>query len=92
VWGPNGAPARTTVALNLASELAFLGQTTVLVGADTYGGCIAQALFLLDEAPGLATATGRQTRAAWTLAPSARLAPEVWPGPRVLTGLPKAER
>ena len=35
VWGPAGAPGRTTIALNLASELAGLGQPTVLVDADT---------------------------------------------------------
>ena len=92
VWGPAGAPGRTTVALNLASELALLGQTTVLVDADTYGGCIAQALSLLDEAPGLAAATRSADQGSLDLAALARLAPEVSPGLRVLTGLPKAER
>ena len=92
VWGPAGAPGRTTVALNLASELALLGQATVLVDADTYGGCIAQALSLLDEAPGLAAATRSADQGSLDLAALARLAPEVSPGLRVLTGLPKAER
>ena len=55
--GSAGAPGRTTVAVNLAAELARLGQPTVLVDADTYGGCVAQSLSLLDEAPGLAAAT-----------------------------------
>ena len=92
VWGPAGAPGRTTVALNLASELAQLGQPTVLVDADTYGGCIAQALSLLDEAPGLAAATRSADQGSLDLAALARLAPEVSPGLRVLTGIPKAER
>lgn len=92
VWGPAGAPGRTTVALNLASELARLGQPTVLVDADTYGGCIAQALSLLDEAPGLAAATRSADQGSLDLAALARLAPEVSPGLRVLTGIPKAER
>jgi MinD-like ATPase involved in chromosome partitioning or flagellar assembly len=92
VWGPAGAPGRTTVALNLASELAGLGQPTVLVDADTYGGCIAQSLSLLDEAPGLAAATRSADQGSLDLAVLARLAPEVCPGLRVLTGIPKAER
>ena len=92
VWGPAGAPGRTTVALNLASELALLGQPTVLVDADTYGGCIAQSLSLLDEAPGLAAATRSADQGSLDLAALARLAPEVSAGLRVLTGIPKAER
>ena len=92
VWGPAGAPGRTTIALNLASELARLGQPTVLVDADTYGGCIAQSLSLLDEAPGLAAATRSADQGSLDLSVLARLAPEVCPGLRVLTGIPKAER
>jgi len=92
VWGPAGAPGRTVVALNLASELARLGLPTVLVDADTYGGCIAQSLSLLDEAPGLAAATRSADQGTLDLAALARLAPEVAPGLRVLTGIPKAER
>ena len=92
VWGPAGAPGRTVVALNLASELARLGQPTVLVDADTYGGCIAQSLSLLDEAPGLAAATRSADQGILDLAALARLAPEVSAGLRVLTGIPKAER
>ena len=92
VWGPAGAPGRTTVALNLASELARLGRPTVLVDADTYGGCIAQSLSLLDEAPGLAAATRSADQGNLDLVALARLAPEVSPGLRVLTGIPKAER
>ena len=92
VWGPAGAPGRTVVALNLASELARLGQPTVLVDADTYGGCIAQSLSLLDEAPGLAAATRSADQGTLDLAALARLAPELTAGFRVLTGIPKAER
>lgn len=92
VWGPAGAPGRTTVAVNLAAELAALGVPTVLVDADTYGGSIAQALSLLDEAPGLAAATRSADQGSLDLPALARLAPEVTRGLRVLTGIPKAER
>jgi MinD-like ATPase involved in chromosome partitioning or flagellar assembly len=91
VWGPTGAPGRTTVALNLAAELAALG-TTLLVDCDTYGSSIAQSLGLLDEAPGMAAATRAADQGSLDLAALARIAPEVTPGLRVLTGIPRAER
>lgn len=56
VWGPTGAPGRTTIAIGLAAELAARGHSVCLVDADTYGGTIAPALGLLDEAPGFAAA------------------------------------
>jgi MinD-like ATPase involved in chromosome partitioning or flagellar assembly len=56
VWGPAGAPGRTTTAVALASELAGAGHLVALVDADPYGGAVAPALGLLDEAPGFASA------------------------------------
>ncbi|GAA1059572.1 nucleotide-binding protein [Agromyces bracchium] len=56
VWGPSGAPGRTTTAVGIASELAAAGHLVALVDADPYGGAIAPALGLLDEAPGFASA------------------------------------
>lgn len=54
VWGPTGAPGRTTVAINVAAELAEFGNRVLLIDADTYGGAIAPLLGLVDEASGLA--------------------------------------
>ncbi len=56
VWGPAGAPGRSTVALNLAAEFAFRRQRTLLIDADPYGGAIAQMLGILDEVSGLLAA------------------------------------
>ncbi|MCK8608710.1 P-loop NTPase [Agromyces sp. C10] len=56
VWGPAGAPGRTTVAVNVAAELAAAGHRVALVDADPYGGAVAPILGLLDEAPGFASA------------------------------------
>ena len=56
VWGPAGAPGRTTIAINLVAELAASGHTAALVDADPYGGAVAPSLGLLDEAPGFASA------------------------------------
>jgi MinD-like ATPase involved in chromosome partitioning or flagellar assembly len=91
VWGPTGAPGRTTVALNLAAELA-LREPTLLVDLDTYGSSIAQALGLLDEAPGVAAAARLADQGGLDLPGLARVAPEVSSGLRVLTGLPRPQR
>ncbi|MDR6904597.1 MinD-like ATPase involved in chromosome partitioning or flagellar assembly [Agromyces sp. 3263] len=56
VWGPAGAPGRTTLAVNAAAEIAAAGHTVALVDADPYGGAVAPSLGLLDEAPGFASA------------------------------------
>ncbi|HEY0259376.1 MAG TPA: regulator [Lacisediminihabitans sp.] len=56
VWGPAGAPGRTTLAINVAAELAAAGHTVAVADVDTYSGSIAPALGLLDEAPGFAAA------------------------------------
>jgi Flp pilus assembly CpaE family ATPase len=92
VWGPKGAPGRTTIALNLAFEAAPLAGETLLVDADTYGGSIAQALGYLQDYPGLAWAARMAGRGELD-------GPQLWratrraapTGPRVLAGLPRAE-
>lgn len=56
VWGPAGAPGRTSFAITIAAELAALGHSVVLADGDPYGGAVAPALGLLDEAPGFAAA------------------------------------
>jgi MinD-like ATPase involved in chromosome partitioning or flagellar assembly len=56
VWGPAGAPGRTTVAITLATELAASGAAVALLDADTYAASIAPALGMLDESPGFAAA------------------------------------
>ena len=52
VWGPTGAPGRTTVATSLASLMAGRGLRVLVIDADTRSGAIAPALGLLDEVPG----------------------------------------
>lgn len=92
VWGPTGAPGRTTVATGLAVESAQLGTPTLLIDADVYGGVAASAFGLLDESPGLAGACrlaangrldlGALTALCWSLGDDLRL----------LTGIARADR
>lgn len=92
VWGPTGAPGRTTVALGLASEVAGLGRPALIADADTYGGVVAQMLGLLDESPGLAAAARAANNGQLDLPGLARHARQVLPQLRVLTGIARAER
>lgn len=92
VWGPSGAPGRTTVAVNLAAELAGLGAGTLLVDADTWGGSVAQALGLLDESAGLAAAVRAGGHGVLDVGTLRDLAPEVEGRLRVLTGLSRPGR
>ncbi|SDC04887.1 Flp pilus assembly protein, ATPase CpaE [Geodermatophilus telluris] len=92
VWGPTGAPGRTTVAVGLADEAARLGVPTLLVDADVYGGVVAQVLGLLDESPGLAGAARQAAAGTLDEAALGRLAWSVRPHLDVLTGLARADR
>jgi Flp pilus assembly CpaE family ATPase len=92
VWGPTGAPGRTTIAVGLAAELAQLGWPALLVDADVYGGVVAQVLGLLDESPGLAAACRQANNGLLDVPALAALAREVAPSLRVLTGIARADR
>jgi len=92
VWGPAGAPGRTTVAIALADELARLGQRALLVDADVYGGVIASALGLLDESAGFAAACRQAQSRRLDAASLAALCWQLAPRLRVLTGISRADR
>lgn len=92
VWGPTGAPGRSTLALTLAAGIAASGLRTLVVDLDTWGASLAQMLGLVDEAPGVAAAARASEQGTLDVPALARLAPEVTPRLRILTGLPRADR
>jgi MinD-like ATPase involved in chromosome partitioning or flagellar assembly len=91
VWGPAGAPGRTTVAVSLAAALARRDLRTTLVDADPYGGSMAQHLGVLDEVSGLLSAA-RLTADATLEAGLASVERVVGDRLTVVTGLPRADR
>ncbi|WP_193612130.1 AAA family ATPase [Nocardioides lijunqiniae] len=91
VWGPAGAPGRTTVAAGLAAELARRRSRTVLVDADPYGGSVAQQLGILDEVSGLLSAA-RLATGGLLEERFASVQRAVGPHLSVVTGLPRADR
>ena len=56
VWGPAGAPGRTSIAIGIAVELAAAGYTVALADVDPHSASVAPSLGMLDEAPGFAAA------------------------------------
>ena len=92
VWGPTGAPGRTTIAVALTDELARLGPPSLLVDADVYGGVIAAVLGVLDESPGFAAACRQATSTGLDEEGLAALCWQLRPHLRVLTGIPLAAR
>lgn len=90
VWGPAGAPGRTTVALGIIGELAARGRRPLLVDADPWGGSVAQRLAVLDEVSGLLAASRAVVRGddpACDPTVVRRVS-----GFDVVTGLPRADR
>ncbi|GAA1841901.1 CpaE family protein [Microbacterium koreense] len=56
VWGPAGAPGRSTVAVEIAVEIARGAAGVALVDADSHAPSLALTLGLPDEGPGFAAA------------------------------------
>jgi MinD-like ATPase involved in chromosome partitioning or flagellar assembly len=95
VWGPAGAPGRSSIAINLASEAALLGRRVLLIDADTYGGSIAGYLELFDESPGFLAAGRLAAQENLNVAEIARLTHSFQVGSAsiaVLSGIVSARR
>ncbi len=92
VWGPMGAPGRTTVALAVSESLADSGRRVCLVDADTYAPSVTLALGIVEDSSGLVVACRRAELGSLTpsaLAVLARPVRERW---HVLGGLPRVDR
>ena len=92
VWGPAGAPGRTTVAVGLADALAIAGRHVVLVDADPYGGTVAQHLGMLEEVSGVLAVSRMANLGTLDEGALVRCCRQVGDRISVLTGLPRADR
>lgn len=89
VWGPHGAPGRSVIAASVAAALAASGRGTVLVDADSRGGCVGQMFALLDDVSGLVAACRSVNRGRPDELPDHLVA--VADGLSVLTGVPRSD-
>ncbi|MCT9818717.1 P-loop NTPase [Microbacterium sp. W1N] len=91
VWGPAGAPGRTTVATGIAVELARRGHRVGLVDADSHAPSLALSLGIADEGPGFPAACRQAARGALTVAELQRIAVPLGPV-EVLAGINRPAR
>src|SRR5699024_5503874 len=92
VTGAQGAPGRSTLAINIADVLASQGESVLLVDADLWGGALAQMLGMLADTAGLSAAVRAADQGTLDASALGRLAPRVRPGLRLLPGLARAAR
>jgi MinD-like ATPase involved in chromosome partitioning or flagellar assembly len=91
VWGPKGAPGRTSLAIELAAALAADEPSTLLVDADPYGGDVLQTLGIVEEVPGVLWAARLAARRDLDSAQLALSLRRAGRGPVVLPGLPRPQ-
>ncbi|GAA1736766.1 hypothetical protein GCM10009710_16330 [Aeromicrobium alkaliterrae] len=89
VWGPAGAPGRSTVAISIAATVAAAGRRVALVDADVAGGSLAQQLGVLDDLSGVLAACRAAGNGRAHEVPDHLVEVEPWLD--LLTGLPRAD-
>lgn len=95
VWGPTGAPGRTSVAIALAMQAGARGVNTLLIDADTYGGLISLQTGLGFDTSGIAAACRLAHKDELThdaLLRFTEIVPEPGGDVHVLTGISEASR
>lgn len=95
VWGPHGAPGRSTLAVALAAELDRGGRDVCLIDADSHAPAVAQLLGVTGETPGLAGACRQVSHGRFDEAEYARLREHAPGGDRgigVLVGINRPAR
>lgn len=92
VWGPMGAPGRTTIATWLSEAFAREGCSTLLVDADTYAPSIGLALGVVPESGGLLAAVRQADAGLLTVSTLTALTRRLRGSWHVLGGLPSVDR
>ncbi|MEI6623467.1 MAG: hypothetical protein WCP28_16345, partial [Actinomycetes bacterium] len=92
VWGPVGAPGRTTVAVAIAEQLAAAGCECMVADADVQAPGVGDLLGMPSDVSGLIAACRQADQGTLDVASLARAARSLGPRLRVLTGLPHPSR
>lgn len=92
VWGPPGAPGRSTTAIGLAEAYAQQGHRTLLVDADTHAPSIALMIGMLEDTSGLVVACRHADNGSLTPRSLRSTSREVAPNMCVLGGLLRPDR
>lgn len=92
VWGTNGSPGRSSVAINLSFSLASKNSPTLLVDLDAIVPSLAPALGLVSEVPGVSSLVHDALKGRLSQESIEKNVIEVNPGLHVLTGISNPKR
>jgi hypothetical protein len=92
VWGTNGSPGRSSVAINLSFSLASKNFPTLLVDLDAIVPSLAPALGLVSEVPGVSSLVHDALKGRLSQESIEKNVIEVNPGLHVLTGISNPKR
>lgn len=92
VWGTNGSPGRSSVAINLSFSLASKNFPTLLVDLDAIVPSLAPALGLISEVPGVSSLVHDALKGRLSQESIEKNVIEVNPGLHVLTGISNPKR
>jgi hypothetical protein len=92
VWGTNGSPGRSSVAINLSFSLARKNFPTLLVDLDAIVPSLAPALGLVSEVPGVSSLVHDALKGRLSQESIEKNVIEVDPGLHVLTGISNPKR
>ena len=92
VWGTNGSPGRSSVAINLSFSLANKNFPTLLVDLDAIVPSLAPALGLVSEVPGVSSLVHDALKGRLSQESIEKNVIEVNPGLHVLTGISNPKR
>lgn len=92
VWGTNGSPGRSSVAINLSFSLASKNFPTLIVDLDAIVPSLAPALGLISEVPGVSSLVHDALKGRLSQESIEKNVIEVNPGLHVLTGISNPKR
>ena len=92
VWGTNGSPGRSSVAINLSFSLASKNFPTLLVDLDAIVPSLAPALGIVSEVPGVSSLVHDALKGRLSQESIEKNVIEVNPGLHVLTGISNPKR
>ena len=92
VWGTNGSPGRSSVAINLSFSLASQNFPTLLIDLDAIAPSVAPALGLVSEVPGISSLIHDALKGRLSQESIEKNVIKVNPGLHVLTGISNPKR
>ena len=92
VWGINGSPGRTSIAINLSFSLANKNSPTLLIDLDAVAPSVAASLGIVNEVPGISSVIHDALKGRLNIQSFEKNVIEIDSGLHVLTGITNPKR